>query len=79
MSVFLIVNVRFKHHVFRFVLSPQFLDVNVCDDSPCHTSATCQNTFGTFVCTCNLGFIGNGLDCSGMQYINILNMSKTDL
>eukprot|EP00123_Amoebidium_parasiticum_P013118 comp21780_c0_seq1/m.30928 comp21780_c0_seq1/g.30928 ORF comp21780_c0_seq1/g.30928 comp21780_c0_seq1/m.30928 type:complete len:832 (-) comp21780_c0_seq1:313-2808(-) len=29
----------------------------------CHTSATCLDTLGSFVCVCNSGFAGNGIMC----------------
>jgi len=44
-------------------------DVNECTLTPnggCHTLATCTNTPGTFSCTCNLGYTGNGYSCTGM-------------
>ena len=31
----------------------------------CDSSATCSNTIGGFSCSCNLGYSGNGLTCSG--------------
>ncbi|KAI8495113.1 hypothetical protein Bbelb_270990 [Branchiostoma belcheri] len=31
----------------------------------CHTHATCTNTLGSFTCSCNLGYTGNGVTCSG--------------
>ena len=67
-----------RKHVLKFVCFSHILDVNECDDSPCNTSATCENNVGNFGCTCNLGFVGNGFNCTGMQYSNILNRSKID-
>ena len=42
-------------------------DVNECTDlSTCHHNATCTNTIGSFECSCNSGFSGDGtIDCDG--------------
>jgi hypothetical protein len=43
-----------------------FLDVNECVTvSPCHTNATCNNTEGSYTCTCDYGYSGDGLSCDG--------------
>lgn len=31
----------------------------------CHFNATCTNTIGSYTCTCNDGFLGNGTMCIG--------------
>ena len=42
------------------------IDIDECiDANPCDVNADCQNTPGSFVCTCNNGFIGDGLTCAG--------------
>lgn len=41
-------------------------DIDECNElSPCDETATCSNTDGSFLCTCNMGFIGNGINCTG--------------
>ena len=35
----------------------------------CHADATCANTVGSFTCTCNTGFSGDGTICGGMIYL----------
>ncbi|XP_078573393.1 von Willebrand factor D and EGF domain-containing protein-like [Branchiostoma floridae x Branchiostoma japonicum] len=32
--------------------------------SVCHADATCTNTVGSYHCTCNAGFVGNGVQCA---------------
>ena len=43
-------------------------DINECTSNPCDSNAICNNTFGSFVCQCNVGFSGNGTSCSSKKY-----------
>ena len=42
-------------------------DINECEGDiyPCHESATCKNTDGSFNCECKEGYIGDGFYCAG--------------
>ncbi len=43
--------------------------MNECsDNSSCHANALCFNTIGTFECSCEPGYVGNGItNCSGKK------------
>ena len=50
-----------KHYNFN-------ADVDECSDQysfPCHSEAFCNNTFGSFTCTCLTGYSGDGMTCNG--------------
>ena len=42
------------------------IDIDECASEldNCHENATCNNTFGSFECTCNAGFDGDGVNCT---------------
>ena len=44
-----------------------FSDVDEClnGTNSCHKNAICTNADGSFNCTCNPGFMGNGTYCQG--------------
>ena len=42
-----------------------FTDVNECEMDPCHADAECTNTAGSYMCTCNAGYSGDGIQCTG--------------
>jgi hypothetical protein len=57
----------------KYTPSDLFLDIDECGlgIDNCHPNATCTDADGSFECSCDLGFIGSGIDCFGecMKYI----------
>ena len=47
------------------------LDANECNASSpvCDKNAACQNTHGSYRCTCNAGFAGDGKTCQGKKKV----------
>ena len=39
-------------------------DIDECEYNQCDENAECSNTLGSFNCSCNIGFEGDGLSCS---------------
>ena len=48
-----------------------YIDDDECtlNTDDCHTGASCTNTPGSFLCTCNAGYTGDGVTCIGKQYM----------
>ena len=42
-------------------------DVNECTEgtNSCHRHASCYNTLGSYSCSCNPGYTGDGFSCTG--------------
>jgi len=51
------------------VFNTPLTDVNECglDTDNCHVNATCADVIGSFECTCNSGFEGDGVNCASMN------------
>ena len=54
------------HYIRQYCV--YLLDVNECDNghSECDSHATCENTEGDYTCTCNGGWLGDGLTCQSL-------------
>ena len=69
-GIFLIFYIKnsFLMFFFSFFLS-RYIDVNECNNSTlnCATLATCTNTIGSYYCTCNIGYGGNGTVCADVN------------
>jgi hypothetical protein len=53
------------------------LDSNEClPDSPCHANATCNNTEGSYLCTCDSGYSGDGFTCNGKTLMCNINIRE---
>ena len=52
--------------VNKIVLFYCVLDINECDFYPCHSNATCSNIRGSYICICDVGYTGDGIQCHGM-------------
>ena len=45
-----------------------YLDTNEClQNSTCHLNATCNNTEGSYMCTCDIGYESDGFACNGEE------------
>ena len=53
-----------KNIIFLF-LSCEDVDECVDGSHNCHAEAMCSNTEGSFTCTCNTGYEGDGKECIG--------------
>ena len=59
------------------LIFPYNLDTNEClSVSPCHANATCNNTEGSYICTCDTGYSGDGFTCNGKILLRNMNIRK---
>ena len=50
----------------KWLLIKTYLGTNKCSLNPCSVDANCQNTPGSFTCSCKDGFNGSGIICEGI-------------
>ena len=64
-----IIQIFYIVHVGILLLSvtcAYIADVNECEEeNECDANAECQDTDGSYRCTCKSGFFGNGYKCTG--------------
>ena len=69
-------NYNFHKPIIRCVLYVLLfaIDNNECTANThnCHSDATCNNAYGSFTCTCNAGFSGNGMTCTGKSCLLVV-------
>ena len=58
------------------ITSSVHTDVNECakDEHNCHVDGYCTNTDGSFVCTCQNAYTGDGVMCSGELRSSLLSL-----
>ena len=56
-------------------------DIDECTTNAhdCHLDATCSNTDGSFTCSCNQGYSGDGKQCDGMFVISASKKPKDSM
>ena len=50
-----------------FLSTPSDIDECFTDTDTCHVNATCSNTDGSFTCSCQIGYTGDGMICDGQN------------
>ena len=67
MHIFLMCYKLQSHTLFLSCFVLWTADVNECTEgiNICHDNATCNNTEGSYTCSCNTGYTGNGFSCTG--------------
>ena len=58
---------KVKHNLCLFLpcsLLPTVIDECVSGVHDCHSSASCTNTVGSYTCTCNRPYVGDGKTCT---------------
>jgi len=64
--------VRSSLYVNTYSSTPNpFPDIEECFSSPCSVNGNCTNVPGSFICTCNPGYSGDGFTCAGMSYVPV--------
>ena len=55
-------------------------DIDECDlkIDNCHENATCNDTTGSFECTCDVGFEGDGVNCTSKARLKEISPSCID-
>ena len=49
-------------------------DVDECENDVCDSNALCTNTEGSYICSCNVGYTGDGKTCTGTKNVSLLTL-----
>ena len=65
--------------IFEIDITTIIKDINECDLDldDCSINANCDNTIGSYICTCKPGFDGTGDSCDGVfsfSFLFLLNL-----
>ena len=80
-----IVQVPTRLYTYRNLKEPivfNCADIDECESDDlnnCHENAQCTNTEGSFTCSCNPGYTGDGVTCTskeGESHAHILSCTK---
>ena len=53
-----------------------YVDIDECqwNIDECDINASCNNTEGSYQCTCNSGYWGSGLNCTGKRFTSLFSV-----
>ena len=64
----------------EFIFFSNVTDIDECSSTNlnnCHGNAECINTIGGFNCTCDPGYSGDGITCSGKVFVDKISWIKS--
>ena len=70
---------RQTFHSFTIFCVVTDIDECTANAHDCHLDATCSNTDGSFTCSCNQGYSGDGKQCGGMFVISASKKPKDSM
>lgn len=73
--------ISFSKDFRRLLTKYLVLDLDECNEillNGCSQDAFCNNTVGSYTCTCNIGYAGDGLYCSGTVRVDNLFTDYTE-
>ena len=56
-----------------------FIDHDECSTLACPSHSTCINTPGSYQCSCDYGYVKNGVSCQGNYYATVCNRIHINL
>lgn len=61
------------------IISVLVIDECITNYHSCHFNAICQDTVGSYVCSCKAGYTGDGRSCFGTYHILLSSSVKKEL